>query len=111
MIFDSFGALLLTVINPEYVKVLISLFVLVAVGLMSQQSRLIGFASPKANYFVGAIPRTNQGLTGMAGPLFETALDARGENAKLTQGNITSPARGHHYPFRHQLLGLPNEDK
>ncbi len=92
--FVPVGTLLLTLINPNYVKVLISLFVLASVGLMSQQSRFAGLLSPRTNYVVGAVSGAAQGLTGMAGPLFATALVARGENATLTRANISVLAGG-----------------
>jgi uncharacterized membrane protein YfcA len=93
-IFVPVGALLLTVINPVHVKIIISIFVLSAVGVMSQQSRLVGLVSPRANYIIGAFSGMTQGLTGMAGPLFATALVARGENATLTRANISALAAG-----------------
>lgn len=92
--FVPLGTLLLTIINPDHVKVLISLFVLIAVGLMSQQSRFIGLFTPKADYIVGAISGAIQGLTGMAGPLFATALAARGESATITRANTSAIAGG-----------------
>jgi uncharacterized membrane protein YfcA len=94
VIFVPFGALLLNLINPEVVKIVISLFVLVAVGLMWQQRRLSGMFSPKATFLVGAISGTAQGLTGMAGPIFVTALVARGESATRTRANIATLAGG-----------------
>ena len=92
--FVPIGTFLLILINPDHVKVIISLFVLIAVAIMSQQSRLTGLFSPKANYLVGALSGATQGLTGMAGPLFATALVARGESATLTRANISALAGG-----------------
>ena len=57
VLFVPFGTLLLTLVNPDYVKVIISLFVLVSVGLMSQQLRIANLFSPKANFLVGAVAR------------------------------------------------------
>jgi uncharacterized membrane protein YfcA len=94
VLFVPFGTLLLTLVNPDYVKVFISLFVLVSVGLMSQQLRIANLFSPKANFLVGAVSGTTQGLTGMAGPLFATALIARGEKSSLTRANISALAGG-----------------
>ena len=74
ILFVPVGAVLLTSIDPDLVKIFISLFVLFAVVLMWQQSRITPLMSPKANYAVGALSGTTQGLTGMAGPLFATAL-------------------------------------
>ncbi len=94
VLFVPFGTFMLTLINPEMVKVIISLFVLFSVGIMSQQSRVASLFSPKANFLVGAVSGTTQGLTGMAGPLFATALLARGEESSLTRANISTLAGG-----------------
>ena len=94
VLFVPFGTFMLTLINPEMVKVIISLFVLFSVGVMSQQSRVASLFSPKANFLVGAVSGTTQGLTGMAGPLFATALLARGEESSLTRANISTLAGG-----------------
>lgn len=91
-LFVPVGAVLLTVTNPDLVKVLISLFVLFSVAVMWQQSRVTRLISPKANYVVGAISGTTQGLTGMAGPLFASALVARGDNSIRTRANISALA-------------------
>lgn len=92
MMFVPVGAVLLTVTNPGIVKLLMSLFVLFAVVLMWQQSRITRVVSPRANYVVGAVSGTTQGLTGMAGPLFATALIARGDNSIRTRANISALA-------------------
>ncbi len=94
ILFVPVGAVLLTTIDPDIVKIFISLFVLIAVTLMWQQSRITPLLSPKANYAVGALSGTTQGLTGMAGPLFATALIARGDDSIRTRANISSLACG-----------------
>lgn len=94
MIFVPVGAILLTVVNPDLLKIVISFFVLLAVALMWQQPRIAGLISPKMNYAVGALSGATQGLTGMAGPLFATAIIARGENSNGTRANISSLACG-----------------
>ncbi|MEM8775235.1 MAG: sulfite exporter TauE/SafE family protein [Pseudomonadota bacterium] len=93
-LFVPVGAVLLTIINPDLVKIMISLFVLFAVALMWQQTRVARMISPKANYVVGAVSGITQGLTGMAGPLFATALIARGDNSIRTRANISALACG-----------------
>jgi uncharacterized membrane protein YfcA len=93
-VFVPIGALMLTIIDPRSVKIFISLFVLTMVGVIWQQNKLTSLFSPKVNLLVGAISGTSQGLTGMAGPLFATALLARGENASLTRANIIALAGG-----------------
>lgn len=94
VLFVPVGAFLLKITNPDYVKICISLFVLVAVAIMWQKTRFAHLFSSKANYLVGAISGTTQGLTGMAGPLFATALLARGESSEKTRANITALAAG-----------------
>ena len=93
-LFVPVGALLLKVADPNIVKILISLFVLFAVILLWQQARFMRIISPKAGYVIGAISGTSQGLTGMAGPLFATALLARGEDNITTRANIAALATG-----------------
>jgi hypothetical protein len=70
------------------VKVIISLFVLFSVYLLSKQSKIKSLASVKANYVIGALSGLTQGLTGMAGPLFATAILAKGDNSLITRANI-----------------------
>lgn len=94
VLFVPLGTFFLTIIDPVYAKVVISLFVLTGVGLMSQQSRVANIFSPKANLLVGAISGTSQGMTGIAGPLFATALLARDEGASRTRANISALAGG-----------------
>lgn len=93
-VFVPVGAVLLTVTNPDTVKILISLFVLCAVALIWQQPRARRMITPRASYLVGAISGTTQGLTGMAGPLFATALLARGDSGVTTRANISALAAG-----------------
>ena len=94
LVFVPVGAVLLTITSPDLVKILISLFVLFAVVLLWQQPRITRMISPKTNYIVGALSGTTQGLTGMAGPLFATALIARGDSSIRTRANISSLACG-----------------
>lgn len=94
MLFVPVGAVLLTVTSPDLVKTLISFFVLFAVVLIWQQPGVAHAMSPKANYVVGALSGTTQGLTGMAGPLFATALIARGDTGVRTRANISALACG-----------------
>jgi len=79
---------LLILIDPNIVKVIISLFVLFSVYLLSKQSKIKSLASVKANYVIGALSGLTQGLTGMAGPLFATAILAKGDNSLITRANI-----------------------
>jgi uncharacterized membrane protein YfcA len=59
-----------------------------------QQRKMVAMLSSRATLAVGAVAGVSQGLTGMAGPLFVTALMARGESAALTRANIIALAGG-----------------
>jgi hypothetical protein len=65
------------------------LFVLVAVLVISQQSKITSLFSTKASFIVGAISGVTQGLAGMAGPFFAIAILARDESSTTTRANIT----------------------
>ena len=92
IVFVPVGALLLDAIDPVVMKVIISVFVLVMVGVIAQQSRLAVFLSRGGVFLTGTVSGVAQGMTGMAGPLFVTALLARGEDASLTRANIVAVA-------------------
>jgi len=70
VIFVPLGTFLLILIDPNIVKIVISLFVLFSVYLLSQQSQIKSLISTKANLIIGALSGFSQGLTGMAGPFF-----------------------------------------
>jgi len=63
LIFVPLGTFLLILIDPNIVKVIISLFVLFSVYLLSKQSKIKSLASIKANYIIGAFSGLTQGLT------------------------------------------------
>ncbi|MDC1410253.1 sulfite exporter TauE/SafE family protein [Amylibacter sp.] len=88
VIFVPLGTFLLILIDPNIVKIVISLFVLFSVYLLSQQSQIKSLISTKANLIIGALSGFSQGLTGMAGPFFATALLARGDSSSITRANI-----------------------
>lgn len=94
VVFVPVGALLLKAVNPESMKVVISFAVLVMVGIIALQDRMVLFLSRSGILLAGAASGLAQGMTGMAGPLFVTALLARGENAILTRANIVALAGG-----------------
>ena len=94
VLFVPVGTGLLTVIEPTVVQIAMSLFVLFSVFVMSRQTELARLFSPGTNLLVGAVSGTTQGLTGMAGPLFATALLARGDSNSRTRANITTLAAG-----------------
>jgi uncharacterized membrane protein YfcA len=88
------GALLLKVVDPELMKIVISFLVLVMVGIIALQDRIVLFLSRFGTVFAGAISGVAQGMTGMGGPIFVTALLSRGESAILTRANIVALAGG-----------------
>lgn len=88
VVFVPVGTALLSVIDPDIAKICISMFVLAMVLILSKQSSMAALLSPRASLISGAISGVSQGMTGMAGPLFATALMARGETARLTRANI-----------------------
>ena len=92
IIFVPVGALLLDAIDPQIMKIIISIYVLVMVVVIAMQNRLAIFLSRSGVFLTGAASGIAQGMTGMAGPLFVTALLARGENASLTRANIVAVA-------------------
>ena len=94
LVFVPVGTLLLKSVNPEWMKVVISLVVLVMVGIIALQERMVVLLSHFGTLFAGATSGVAQGMTGMAGPLFVTALLARGESAIQTRANIVALAGG-----------------
>ena len=94
IVFVPVGALLLKVVDPELMKTFISCLVLVMVAIIKLQDRLVLFLSRSGILFAGAVSGIAQGMTGMAGPIFVTAMLARGESAILTRANIVALAGG-----------------
>jgi uncharacterized membrane protein YfcA len=94
VVFVPVGALLLKAVDPALMKTVISFLVLVMVGIIALQDRMVLFLSRFGTLFAGAVSGVAQGMTGMAGPLFVTALLARGESAILTRANIVASAGG-----------------
>lgn len=94
VVFVPVGTLLLKTVNPKLMKVVISIVVLVMVGIIALQERMVVLLSHFGTLFAGAISGVAQGMTGMAGPLFVTALLARGESAVQTRANIIALAGG-----------------
>ncbi|MEM7565506.1 MAG: sulfite exporter TauE/SafE family protein [Pseudomonadota bacterium] len=94
VLFVPVGTLLLKIADPALMKIVISVFVLVMVGMIALQERMILLMSRFGTLLAGAISGVAQGMTGMAGPVFVTALLARGESAALTRANIVALAGG-----------------
>lgn len=93
-LFVPVGALLLKFTDPEPMKIGISLCVLVMVCVVAFQRRLASFLTPAGVLATGALSGIAQGMTGMAGPLFATAILARGEAAIVTRANILATSAG-----------------
>ena len=66
----------------------ISTLKLSANTFINTASKIKSLASVKANYVIGALSGLTQGLTGMAGPLFATAILAKGDSSLITRANI-----------------------
>ena len=94
LVFVPVGTLLLKSVNPELMKAVISLVVLIMVAILAQQERMAALLSHAGTLFAGATSGVAQGMTGMGGPLFVTALLARGESAIQTRANIVALAGG-----------------
>lgn len=88
------GAVFLKVVDTEIMKIIISLLVIIMVIIISLQSRLVIFATRYGVIFAGATSGIAQGMTGMAGPIYATALLARGDNPALTRANILAITAG-----------------
>lgn len=93
-LFVPVGALLVYVINPTVMKVAISILVLIMLVIIAQQKRLAAFITPTGTYIAGAVSGLSQGLTAMAGPVFATAILARGAPPVQTRANIVCLAAG-----------------
>ena len=83
VVFVPVGAMLLNAIDPQLMKIGVSVLVLLMVGLLALQDRFTQLMSSRltsrgGTLLTGAIAGTSQGMTGVAGPLFATALLARG---------------------------------
>lgn len=94
VVFVPVGAMLLKVVDPELMKIVISCLVLVMVAIIALQERMVLFLSRLGILFAGAVSGVSQGMTGMAGPIFVTAMLARGESAIRTRANIVALAGG-----------------
>ncbi len=94
IVFVPIGALFLKVVEPDVMKVLISILVLFFVAIIAMQDKLAVLLSRSGIIAAGIFSGFSQGMTGMAGPLFATALLARGEDASLTRANIAALAGG-----------------
>ncbi|MEM7208109.1 MAG: sulfite exporter TauE/SafE family protein [Pseudomonadota bacterium] len=92
--FVPVGTLFLKTTDPELMKNLISFLVLVMVGIIAVQDRMVLFLSRTGILFSGAVSGFTQGMSGIAGPVFVAALLARGESAALTRANTVALAAG-----------------
>ena len=94
IIFVPLGAFLVSSIDPKPLKIAISILVLIMLVVITQQKRLASFITPTGTYIAGAFAGITQGMTAIAGPVFATAILARGAPAKETRANIVCLAGG-----------------
>lgn len=93
-IFVPVGALLLRWVDPAPLVIGIPILVLVMLVVLMFQRRLAAMLSPGGVILTGAICGVIQGLTAIAGPLFATALMARGKGAAQTRANLLALSGG-----------------
>jgi uncharacterized protein len=94
LLFVPVGTLFLKVFDPGIMKIVISLLVLFFVVVIAFQNQLAILLTRGGVLAAGVFSGISQGMTGMAGPLFATALLARGEGAAQTRANITAVSGG-----------------
>jgi uncharacterized membrane protein YfcA len=89
-----FGVYLLTVLDPQPMRIAISLIVLVVVGLLARNWRYSGHIGPSVMAGIGAIGGLAQGSTGMGGPPIVTVLMSRRDDIDVLRGNILATMAG-----------------
>jgi uncharacterized membrane protein YfcA len=82
------GAGFLTLIDPQPMKIILSVIVLIAVALLLKQSRLANIMTPRRTLIAGGLAGLSQGLTAIASPIFAVAMMARNDDATTTRANI-----------------------
>ena len=82
------GALVLSSIDTEVLKLAIAIIVLVMVALLSVQDQVTAFLGRGSTIVGGAVGGLIHGATAIGGPPIVTALVARGDPADVTRGNI-----------------------
>ena len=94
VIFVPTGALFASMIDPQPLKIAISILVLAMLVVIAQQKRLAAFITPTGTYLAGAFAGLTQGMTAIAGPVFATAILARGAPSQQARANIVCLAGG-----------------
>jgi uncharacterized membrane protein YfcA len=94
ILFVPIGALLVSTMDATLLKIAISILVLAMLVVIAQQKRLAAFITPTGTYLAGAFAGLTQGMTAIAGPVFATAVLARGAPAQETRANIVCLAGG-----------------
>ena len=82
------GALILTVVDTQILKIAISVIVLTMVALLTVQKQITALLGRGSTIAGGAFGGLVQGATGIGGPPIVTALVARGDDPDATRGNI-----------------------
>jgi uncharacterized membrane protein YfcA len=83
-----FGAYLLYSINPDVMRIVISLVVLVMVALLYFRSSLAHRFGRTGATVAGLVGGFSQGATGMGGPPVVTVLLSRGDNNQNARANV-----------------------
>jgi uncharacterized membrane protein YfcA len=94
LIFVPLGAYLARSIDPTPMRIAISALVLIMLVVIAQQKRLAAFITPTGTYLAGAFAGLTQGMAAIAGPVFATAILARGAPADQTRANNVCLAGG-----------------
>jgi len=82
------GVYALTAIDPNSMRIVISVLVLVMVAMLTLNTRIAFAAGTKATVAGGVIGGIIQGVAGIGGPPIVTLLLSRGDGSDTTRGNI-----------------------
>lgn len=90
LIATPIGALALTVIDPDAMRLVISALVLAMVAVIAGSDRLSPFIGRRAALGAGAFGGLIQGAAGVGGPPVVLALLARGDDAATARANVVA---------------------
>lgn len=82
------GALVLLAIDPDTLKTVIAVLVLLMVGLLAADKAVAARIGPRGAVFAGAVGGVVQGATGIGGPPVVTALMAQGAAPRTARANV-----------------------
>lgn len=88
------GVYLLTVLDPQPMRIAISLIVLGMVGLLAKNWRYPGVIGPPVMAGIGFIGGLAQGSTGMGGPPVVAVLMSRRDDNSILRGNVLATMAG-----------------